>query len=67
MAVQVYTNTYRMGQATVDGLSFPESAIMTTLHDMYRATQAKVDRDGGVTTGPAVIKFVVEQEVIVDE
>lgn len=66
MAVKVYKNTYRMGQATVDGLSFPESAIVDTLHKLFTAIQTQVDRDGGVTTGPATVLFTIEQEVLVD-
>lgn len=67
MAVKIYKNAYQMGQATVDGLSFPESAIMDTLKQQFDAVQRQVDVDGGVTTGPARVLFIVEQEVIVDD
>lgn len=67
MSAKVYKNTRAMGQATVEGLSFPESAIMATLREMFHDVQAKVEQDGAITTSPAVIKFIVEQEVIVND
>lgn len=67
MSVKILKNTYRMGQATVDGLSFPESQIMTTLKQMFDAIQQKADTEGAIITRPATVLFTIEQEVILND
>lgn len=67
MSVKVVKNTRTLGRANVEGLSFPEAAIMTTLREMYHDVEARVREMNALTTGPATIKIIVEQEVIIDD
>ena len=64
MGLQVYKNTYEMGHATYDGVSFHESDIMPTLKAMFDVVEKQIKEDGGVSTKPARVLFIVEQEAI---
>lgn len=64
MSTKIIKNTRVLGRANVDGLSFPESVITSILKEMFFDVQVRASLLDAVTTGPAVVKIIVEQEVI---
>lgn len=66
MAIKIVKAVRQIGQATFEGLSFPESALMVETMRAFDAAQTEA-RKIGMTTRPAVVKIIVEQEVITDD
>lgn len=67
MSLKIYKNTKVIGQATVEGLSFPADALLHLTKKAFHEVQEAVNNDGSMTTGPARILVTVEQEAIVDD
>jgi hypothetical protein len=67
MAIKIVKSVRHIGQATFEGVSFPESLLMVEAKAAFDAVQAEVRRINAVTTRPAIIKILVEQEVVTDD
>lgn len=66
MALKVIKAIQDVGKANDEGLSFAEPELLRATRKAYDAAQARARRDGGVTTGPARVRILIEQEVILD-
>ena len=67
MGQKVVKYTKLVGQGNAQGVSFPEGAFMYNAREGYMDIQEKAKRMGAVTTGPARILVVVEQDVITND
>jgi len=65
--MKVIKATKRVGQANAQGVSFPEGNLMRVAREGFLDIQDKVRREGYVTTGPARVLVIIEQDVIVND
>lgn len=66
MSVKVIKVTQRLGKANDDGVSFSNRDIMGALLTCYKQVRSQAKAMKAITTGPATIVIIVEQEVILD-
>lgn len=67
MSTKVVKSTHKIGQANAEGVSFTEGAMLYKAREAYMDIQQKVASMGAVTTGPARVLVIVEQDVIVND
>lgn len=67
MSIKIVKGVRRIGQATFEGLSFPESALLHETKAAFEAVQAEASKLDGVTYAPAIISIIVEQEILVND
>jgi hypothetical protein len=67
MSTKVIKITKLLGQANESGLSFAAGAFMYAAREGFMESQGRAKRIGGVTTGPARVFIIVEQDVIVND
>ena len=67
MSVKIIKVVQQVGSATEDGVTFTAGELMNQTHLAFHRAMRSVFQRGGVTTGPAKIKVVVEQEVVLND
>lgn len=67
MSTKVVKATIQVGQANDQGVSFTEGALMFRAREGFMDIQQKIKSMGGVTTGPARVLVIVEQDVTIDD
>jgi len=67
MSVKVVKSTRMVGHANEQGLSFPADQFMYETKKAFDRLNRKIKSIGGVSTGPAKVIILVEQEVLIDD
>lgn len=67
MSVKVVKGVRQIGTANASGVSFPIENMLVQAKNAYEAVQKEVDERGGVTTGPARVLIVIEQDALMED